>query len=360
MRLLTVVGARPQFIKAAVVSRAVHKRKNIEEIILHTGQHYDNNMSAVFFEEMNIPEPAYNLDIKEHSHGAMTAKMLDGIEKILLKEKPDLVLVYGDTNSTLAAALAASKLQIPVAHVEAGLRSHNMQMPEEINRILTDRVSNLLFCPTRQSVKNLKKEGFEKDFYRIYETGDVMLDAVKYYFKKSKAGILSKLNIRQNNFILSTFHRAENTDDINNLEKIISALNQLNKEKEVIVPLHPRTAKFIHQHKINTDFRIIKPLGYFDMLQLLSNCSIVITDSGGLQKEACFFKKFCVTLREQTEWTELIKNGYSILAGSNSKKILKYSQGLLSKPFPEMKELYGDGNAGEKIAVIIEKLSDNL
>jgi UDP-GlcNAc3NAcA epimerase len=354
MKILTVVGARPQFIKAAVVSRALQE-KNLDEVLLHTGQHYDENMSAVFFKEMNIPHPAYNLAVKETSHAAMTAKMLEGIEAVLLKEKPSAVLIYGDTNSTLAAALAAAKLHFPLAHVEAGLRSYNMQMPEEINRIVADKLSSFLFCPTNRAVKNLEEEGFKNNFHHIFHTGDVMLDAALYYFQKSNPAILNALALQPGNFILSTIHRAENTNDEKNLRNIIAALNKINKIKKIIAPLHPRSLKYIQQHDIKTDFTILPPIGYFDMLQLLANCALVITDSGGLQKEACFFKKFCVTLREQTEWTELTENGYSKLAGSDSKKIEQYANELLQEPFSEKASLYGDGNAGKIIAASLDQ-----
>lgn len=355
MKIVTVVGARPQFVKAAVVSRALQQQQGMQEIIVHTGQHYDNNMSDIFFVEMQIPKPAYNLAIKESLHGAMTAKMLMGIEEILLREKPGVVLVYGDTNSTLAASLAASKLHIPVAHVEAGLRSYNMQMPEEINRILTDKVSSLLFCPTQQAVDNLQAEGFTQSFYHVHLTGDVMFDAALFYFEQSNASIFEKLSLEQNNYILATIHRAENTDNSENLSAIIDALNELNNIQKVIVPLHPRTTKLLAQLNIVPAFTVIEPVGYFDMLQLLHNCSLVITDSGGLQKEAYFFKKFCVVMREQTEWTELVTNGFAAIAGSDKEKIITISTQFLKSSFTDKPGLYGNGNAGEKIAGILEK-----
>ena len=353
MKIVTVVGARPQFIKAAVVSRAIRKRNDMQEVVIHTGQHYDNNMSDIFFDEMQIPKPVYNLEVKENLHGAMTAKMLHGIEEVLVNEKPNVVLVYGDTNSTLAASLAASKLHIPVAHVEAGLRSFNMKMPEEVNRVLTDKVSAYLYCPTQQAVENLNTEGFAQPSYRIHLTGDVMFDAALYYFNRSNDAIIEQLNLRSKEFILATVHRAENTNDLQHLTSIVEALNKLHNDQMVIVPLHPRTAKLIRQLEIKPNFKIIEPIGYFDMLQLLHHCSIVITDSGGLQKEAYFFKKFSVVLREQTEWVELLNNGFCELVGSDTKKITDIAYKLLQTSFVDKADLYGDGAAGERIVNIL-------
>ncbi|HEY6975375.1 MAG TPA: UDP-N-acetylglucosamine 2-epimerase (non-hydrolyzing) [Chitinophagaceae bacterium] len=355
MKIVTVVGARPQFIKAAVISRAIQKRNDMQEVIVHTGQHYDSNMSDVFFDEMRIPKPGYNLEVKENLHGEMTAKMLTGVEKVLMQEKPDIVLVYGDTNSTLAASLAASKLHIPVAHVEAGLRSFNMKMPEEVNRILTDKVSTYLYCPTQQAVRNLDTEGFTQPFYQVHLTGDVMFDAVLYYYNHSNEAIIEKLKLQGKKFILATVHRAENTNNLQHLASIVEAFNKLHDDQLVVVPLHPRTAKLIHQLKIKPRFKIIEPVGYFDMLQLLHHCSIVITDSGGLQKEAYFFKKFSVVLREQTEWVELVNNGLCELAGSDPKKITDIVYRLLRTSFTDTTGLYGDGGAGEKIVDILEQ-----
>jgi UDP-GlcNAc3NAcA epimerase len=353
MKIVTVVGARPQFIKAAVVSRAVQQCRNLQEVIVHTGQHYDRNMSQVFFEEMEIPEPAYNLSVRETLHGAMTGKMLQEIERVLLLEKPDTVLVYGDTNSTLAAALAASKLHIPVAHVEAGLRSYNMRMPEEINRVLTDRISSQLFCPTERSRDNLKNEGFESILHQLHLTGDVMYDAVLFYFSRSTDAIISHLGLSKHGYILATIHRAENTDEPGNLHRIVAALNQLHEVQPVVVPLHPRTAKRVQESGIKPCFNIIEPLGYLDMLQLLHHCSLVLTDSGGLQKEAYFFKKYCVVLREQTEWVELQENGLSVLAGSDQERITVSAGNFLHRSYEDRPGLYGDGRAGEKIVNIL-------
>jgi UDP-GlcNAc3NAcA epimerase len=354
MKIVTVVGARPQFVKAAVVSRALQDKKNITEIIIHTGQHYDNNMSDIFFEEMQIPKPVYNLEIKESLHGAMTGKMLAGIEKILIDEKPALVLVYGDTNSTLAASLAASKLHIPVAHVEAGLRSFNTQMPEEINRIITDRISDLLFCPTHTAMQNLENEGFLNFNCSMFLTGDVMLDAANFYFKNSSSSILKKLNLKSNSYFLCTLHRAENTNDIHRLTSIVEALNELNKQFSVIVPLHPRTVKYLAEYRIRSSFQIIEPVGYFDMLQLIATSKMILTDSGGLQKEAFFFKKFCITLRDQTEWIELVQNNCNEIVGADKEKIISTVNLFLTKTFNNSLMLYGDGNAGKKIAELIE------
>ncbi len=349
IKMITVVGARPQFIKAAVVSRALKSQDIIHEMIVHTGQHYDENMSQIFFSEMGIPEPAYNLTIRETNHGAMTGKMITGLEEIFLKEKPALVLVYGDTNSTLAAALAAVKLHIPVAHVEAGLRSFNRAMPEEINRMLTDKISRFLFCPTETAIQNLQKEGFENNFHTIENTGDVMLDAAKYYFNKTNSSAVQKFYSGKRKFILATIHRPENTNSVEKMQAIIQALNTLHKDVEVILPLHPGTKKLLSAYGIITNFTTIEPVGYFDMLQLINQSSLIITDSGGLQKESYFFNKFCITLREETEWVELIENGFSFLAGADDEKIIRMAQVFLSKPFPLSSALYGDGLAGEKI-----------
>jgi UDP-GlcNAc3NAcA epimerase len=353
-KVITIVGARPQFVKAATLSRQF-KLLGIEELIVHTGQHFDTNMSELFFEEMEIPKPAYNLDIHGLTHGAMTGRMLEGIENILMKEKPDGVLVYGDTNSTLAGALAASKLHIPVIHVEAGLRSNNMQMPEEINRILTDRISNILFCPTDTAVNNLKKEGFDAMPIQIYKSGDVMQDAALFYAKKAeqKSDILSKINLKK--FVLGTIHRQENTDSIEKLSNIVAGLNEINRQTAVVVPIHPRTRNILAQQNIIPEFMLIEPVGYFDMIMLLKNCELVITDSGGVQKEAFFFEKHCITLREQTEWLELVENGYNVLVGSDTKKIVDGFEFFKTKKSTFSVDLYGKGNAAKIIADYIYK-----
>lgn len=348
MKIITIVGARPQFVKAAVVSRAFASDKSIEEIIIHTGQHFDANMSDIFFEEMKIPKPKYNLGISGLSHGAMTGEMLKGIEEILIQEKPDWVLVYGDTNSTLAGALAASKLHIKVAHVEAGLRSFNMAMPEEINRILTDRISNILFCPTDTAIKNLKAEGYDNINTQITNVGDVMYDAVLFY-----SDLAPQLKIKHD-YVLATIHRAENTDSILKLKSIFNAFNQIGREIPIVLPLHPRTKKIIDQNNISTEnIEIIQPVGYLEMISLLKDCKMVATDSGGLQKEAYFFKKPCMTLREETEWIELVQTGCNILVGCEQTKITNGFNKLKNKNLDFTASLYGKGSAGEIIKNMI-------
>ncbi len=349
-KIVTIVGARPQFIKAATVSRAL-AASGVKEIIVHTGQHFDENMSDVFFEEMEIPRPQYQLDIHGLSHGAMTGRMMEKIESLLIQEKPDYVLVYGDTNSTLAGALAAVKLHIPVAHVEAGLRSYDMHMPEEINRILTDRISSMLFCPTDDAVSNLKKEGFEQFDCQIEKTGDVMFDAVKYYKDKAIASskVLEKYSLKSSQFVLATLHRAENTDNRERLKAVMEALNEISKTIPVILPLHPRTKQFLTGLQIATSIQILPPVSYFDMLMLLNHCKLVLTDSGGLQKEAYFFEKFCITLRDQTEWVELVAAGANEIAGADPKRIVESFKKNLDRVVTQ-KALYGDGKAAMKIA----------
>ncbi|TDQ27760.1 non-hydrolyzing UDP-N-acetylglucosamine 2-epimerase [Tenacibaculum caenipelagi] len=356
-KIVTILGARPQFVKGAVLSRVIQKHNEIEEIIVHTGQHFDANMSAVFFEEMQIPKPKYNLNINGLNHGAMTGQMLEKIEEILLVEKPDAVVVYGDTNSTLAGALAAQKLQVKVVHVEAGLRSFNMQMPEEVNRILTDRIASLLSCPTEVSVNNLKKEGFGSFDILIEKHGDIMKDAVEFYSKVSeeKSSIISDLNLTKNQFVLATIHRQENTDSKEKLTNIFKALEEIHKIKQVVLPLHPRTKKMLEKYQLQPNITFIEPIGYFSMLELLKNCCLVVTDSGGLQKEAFFNKKFCVIAREETEWKELVDNGYASVSGTDTNKLVsdfnRFS--ATTKSFKEA--LYGD-NVGEKIYQSIKKL----
>lgn len=358
MKIITIVGARPQFVKAAVVSRAIeefnsnNEGKEIQELIIHTGQHFDENMSSVFFEQMNIPKPHYNLEINSLSHGAMTGKMLEKIEAVLLDEKPDWVLVYGDTNSTIAGALAAKKLHIKVAHVEAGLRSFNMRMPEEINRILTDRISDILFCPTQTAIDNLKNEGYGTIDIKQVQCGDVMYDAALFYTDRSN----HPNNVEDDApFVLSTIHRQENTDDKEKLTSIFEALKQIAKEQKVILPLHPRTIKKLKNFGIEPDnnIQILEPVGYFEMIWLLSNCSCVITDSGGLQKEAFFFKKPCITVREETEWVELIHNKVNYLTGSNQQKIVDTFKHVNLVAIDFSMNLYGTGNTG---SLIVEEL----
>jgi UDP-GlcNAc3NAcA epimerase len=347
MKIVTIVGARPQFIKAAAVSREIVKHKDIQEVIIHTGQHFDTNMSDIFFEELKIPHPNYNLGINAKSHGAMTGQMMEKIEEIVLKEKPDWIMVYGDTNSTLAGALVASKLHIKLAHVEAGLRSFNMKMPEEINRILTDRISNILFCPTTTAVENLRKEGYDNIYCKIEKSGDVMQDAAMFY---TKFATKPEVDV-ENDFILCTIHRAENTDDEDRLKSILQALSEIAKTKQIILPLHPRTRNIIKEKNIELDtlsIKIIDPVGYLNMVWLLENCSLVMSDSGGLQKEAFFFKKPCITLRDETEWIELVENGFNVLAGADYNKILEcYNDYKFNNNFDI--DLYGSGKASEKI-----------
>lgn len=354
-KIITVVGARPQFIKAASLSRQF-KRFDIEEKIIHTGQHFDKNMSSVFFDEMEIPSPAYQLDIHSLPHGAMTGRMLEDIEQILTGEKPDYLLVYGDTNSTLAGALAASKLQIPIIHIEAGLRSFNTAMPEEINRIVTDRLSSYLFCPTETAVKNLLNEGFGNFPAKIIKNGDVMQDAAIFYAQKAeeKSKIVQELHLDK--YVLATIHRQENTDNLDRLAQIIQGLNEIHKNIQLIVPLHPRTKKLIAQMNIRTDFQIIDPVGYFDMIMLLKKSCLVITDSGGVQKEAFFFKKHCITLREETEWTELLEHGFNTLIGADAVKMTEAFNELIGKQSDFSIDLYGNGRAAEIAADYISKI----
>ena len=349
MKIVTVIGARPQFIKAAVVSRAIAAHKDIKEVIVHTGQHFDANMSDIFFEEMCIPKPDYNLNVNGLGHGAMTGQMLEKIETVLLQEKPDWVLVYGDTNSTIAGALAAKKLHIKVGHVEAGLRSFNMDMPEEINRILTDRISDILFCPTETAVNNLKKEGYENINCRIVRNGDVMQDAALFYAGRA---VRPKADIPED-FVLCTVHRAENTDDLERLRNIFSALEEMSKTCRVVLPLHPRTKgklSAIGYDTNNSHILFIEPVGYLEMVWMLKHCRLVMTDSGGLQKEAYFFDKYCITLRDETEWVELVKYGYNFLAGDDKGKIISLYNHISDKNNIEQKTpLYGNGNAGNLI-----------
>jgi UDP-GlcNAc3NAcA epimerase len=354
-KIITVVGARPQFVKASAVSRALKAFPELSETIVHTGQHYDPNMSDVFFREMDIPRPAYNLEIHGAGHGAMTGRMLEKTEAVLVSEKPDLVLVYGDTNTTLAGALAARKLNIPVAHVEAGLRSFRMTMPEEVNRILTDRISDLLFCPTDNALANLKKEGFDHFPCHMYRSGDVMYDSALFYSRISgqTSSILQDLNLEGKDFVLCTIHRQENTDTLQHLQALIASLNQLSREIRVILPLHPRTRNILQQHHIRTDFEPIEPVGYFDILKLLKHCALVMTDSGGMQKESYFFGKYCLTLREETEWTELVDNGYNRLVGTDATAIREGFHHFFGKPFADTHRLYGDGNAAAAIVSIL-------
>lgn len=353
MKIVSIIGARPQFIKAATLSRAFINQ-DIEEIIVHTGQHYDPNMSKIFFEELQIPKPKYNFNVKSPFHGEMTAQILEHSERVIQQESPDLVLVYGDTNSTLAGSLAAAKLNTPVAHVEAGLRSFNRRMPEEVNRVITDHISELLFCPTTTSVKNLLNEGISKK--KIYQVGDIMFDSMVYYRKqvKQKSTIIERLNFHKP-FALATIHRAENTDDPKRLNAILNQLKKISREKIVVLPLHPRTKNKLEQSFQSTTLRIIPPVGYFEMIDLLQHCALVITDSGGVQKEAYWNRKYCITMRGETEWTELIEAGVNRLASPIS-SLPKLVKEFWDKKIQLKKlDLYGDGSTAQKIVKVLKK-----
>lgn len=353
-KIATIVGARPQFIKAAVVSRAMAEFNRqhpgtIEEIIIHSGQHYDSNMSDVFFQTMSIPSPHHNLGVRESRHGAMTGKQLQKIESTLIDEAPDMVLVYGDTNTTLAGALAASKLHIPIAHVEAGLRSYNRKMPEEVNRVLTDQLSELLFCPSQDSADKLLREGINPKSIRV--CGDIMLDATRYYRKKKQAPAGIDESLRD--FYLVTLHRQENTDDRGRLADFVNSMNILAENTTVIFPIHPRTSKCIAEANLalSPAVKAIEPVGYFEMLWLLDRCGLVITDSGGLQKEAYFLERPCAVLRPQTEWVELLELGYCSLSGPSPHALQKTIDSLLRSPPPAegFPAIYGDGAAAKQI-----------
>jgi UDP-GlcNAc3NAcA epimerase len=353
MKILTVVGARPQFIKAAAVSRVIRDQhaSRVHEVIVHTGQHHDENMSQVFFDQLDIPRPDFNLEIAGGGHGQMTGRMLEALEGVLLSEKPDWVLVYGDTNSTLAGALAASKLHIPVAHVEAGLRSFNMRMPEEINRILTDRVSNLLFCPTETAVRNLCKEGVEQG---VHQVGDVMYDVALYYGERarSESNILDRLNLKDKGFALATCHRAENTDDARNLEQILSALSAISSTcLSVVLSLHPRTRKKVEDFglgRLLAGLIVTEPLPFLDMIALEQAAKLILSDSGGVQKEAFFHGVPCITMREQTEWTETVDSGWNTLTGADCYKIKEAVLNVLSDGnTARAKQPYGNGASAE-------------
>lgn len=353
LKIATIIGARPQFIKAAVVSRVL-KRLGIHEVLIHTGQHYDFSMSDIFFYELAIPRALYNLGIGSGSHGAQTGRMLEAIESALVAEKPDCVLVYGDTNSTLAGALAAAKLHIPVGHVEAGLRSFNSRMPEELNRILTDRIADVLFAPTQLSVENLRREGVPD--VRIRLVGDVMYDAALYFAERAESvsKILSKLDVKRGNYALATIHRAENTDDPRRLEVICSALRQLSCTLPIVLPLHPRCRTVLGPDRcdeLSAHLLLVEPVGYLDMLLLEKNARMIVTDSGGVQKEAFFCRVPCVTLRDETEWKELVELGWNSLAPPRSvDSVLAVLRRVLEAPPGVEAEPYGDGNSAELIA----------
>lgn len=355
MKIVSVVGARPQFIKLAALSRKL--REKHRELILHTGQHYDDQLSKVFFQELKIPLPDFDLGIGSGNHGEQTGRMLQGIEDVLLRQRPDLVVVYGDTNSTLAGALAAAKQNIPLAHVEAGLRSYRKTMPEETNRVVADHLSDLLFCPTGTAVENLKREGITKGVYLV---GDVMYDSVLQNLQMARkiSSVIEKLGLRANGFYLVTIHRAENTDDQKNLEKIVDIL--LSIEGKLIFPAHPRVRKFLRRFnllkrlKSKKDIQLIEAVSYWDMLILEENANFILTDSGGVQKEAFFLKTPCITLRNETEWTETVREGMNQVTGLNPKKINR----ILKRDFPfknPRTHPFGDGKASQKISSIISK-----
>lgn len=350
MKILTVIGARPQFIKAAAFSRLIAQEQNIEEIIVHTGQHYDTNMSNIFFEELHIPVPNYYLGIGDKSHGAMTGQQLEKIEEILISERPDWVLVYGDTNSTLAGALAAVKLHIPVAHIEAGLRSFNKKMPEEINRILTDHISTMLFCPSEASRENLLREGIASE--KIHVVGDVMYDAALFYKNKSKKPEwFDSLNISQDHFLLCTIHRAENTTDPEKLKSIFKGIGT--SSVPIVLPLHPGTRKKLEVLNLSlNNIFIVPPVSYLEMVWLEMQCSLIVTDSGGVQKEAFFHKKPCITLREETEWTELVHGKWNVLVGSDASAIELSLKNAVT-PIDTI-NYYGDGAAVVKILGLLK------
>lgn len=372
IKILNIIGARPQIIKAAAISRAIrnHFSDKIEDIIVHTGQHYDENMSEVFFTEMGIPKPKFNLNVGSASHGVQTAEMIKGIENIIFSEKPNVVLAYGDTNSTLAAAVAASKLHIPVAHVEAGLRSFNKSMPEEINRITCDHASTLLFSPTLTGIKNLECEGFRIkankpyniDNPGVFHCGDVMYDNSLYFSAVSatKSNVIEKYKLEKNNFVLATIHRDNNTDNPTRLKQIFEAILKINSEYSIpfFIPLHPRTSNILQKNvgeaifnkvKNNENIIIAPPVSFFDMIQLESNARLVMTDSGGVQKEAYFFKKPCIILRSETEWVEIVKNGNAIICDADYNKIIKAWNSFNTSTNMEYLNIFGNGKASEFI-----------
>jgi UDP-GlcNAc3NAcA epimerase len=366
MKIITILGARPQFIKASAFSRALQDFPQLQEVIVHTGQHYDENMSDIFFDELSIPKPHYHLQIGSGSHGQQTGKMVEKIEEVLLHEKPDWVLVYGDTNSTLAGALAASKLHIPVAHIEAGLRSFNKKMPEEINRILTDHCSTLLFAPTDIAVKNLYNEGIAES--SICKTGDIMYDTALYFKGQSnkESKILKKLHLLPQKYILATIHRAENTDHSHRLLAIFEAFQALTSDIAVVLPLHPRTKKYLQLygidiHHLPANLHLIEPIGYLDMVQLESNATLIVTDSGGVQKEAFFYNVPCVTLRDETEWMELVEIGWNCLTPPTNKDlVIKAINNFIKYPPQPSKNPYGDGKTAKKIIQLLLQYSDKV
>jgi UDP-GlcNAc3NAcA epimerase len=380
LKIVTIIGARPQIIKAAALSRAIKNKfsTDIIEIIVHTGQHYDENMSQVFFDELGIPAPNYNLNVGSGSHGKQTATMIAGIEEILLNERPNAIVLYGDTNSTLAGAIAASKIHVPVVHIEAGLRSFNKAMPEEVNRIMCDHVSTLLFSPTKTGFQNLSNEGFKSNNVgpfnannpKIYHSGDVMYDNSLHFREvaEQKTSIIAKHSLQKNNFILATIHRNNNTDEPVRLNALFNALYKISErhQLDVLLPLHPRTAKLLefnldqdlHQKiKSSSHFKITAPVSFLEMIALEKNCKIVMTDSGGVQKEAFYFEKPCVILRPETEWVELVECGTAVITDANEQKIIDAFSTLTSKVDMKFPKLYGDGKAAE---FICKEMKENL
>jgi len=353
LKIVTVVGARPQFIKIAPVIAAASRQPSVEQVLVHTGQHYDYAMSKVFFDELSLPAPDYHLEVGSGTHGTQTGLIMERLEPILFKESPDWVLVYGDTNSTLAAALTAAKIHQPVAHVEAGLRSFNKAMPEEINRIVADHVSALLFCPTRTAVKNLAAEGVDSRL--VVNSGDVMYDAalLSLQIAERRSTILKTLGVDSKEYVLATIHRAENTDSADNLRCVVDALGQLGRT--VVFPVHPRTADRLRRFDIAAagNVRVIEPVGYFDMLMLEKSAAAILTDSGGVQKEAFFFQVPCITLRKETEWVETVEAGWNTIAGTDAGKIMAAARD--AKPGKNGASPYGDGKAAEKIIECLVK-----
>ncbi len=376
MKLVTIIGARPQIIKAAALSRAIrnHYADQIQEVIVHTGQHYDDNMSQVFFDELQIPRPDYNLHVGSASHGVQTARMTEGIEALLIKEKPDFIVLYGDTNSTLAGAVAAAKIHVPIVHIEAGLRSFNKSMPEEINRIVCDHCSTLLFTPTKAGLENLKREGFPVDESgvstssttaaptidnpKVFHCGDIMYDNSLHFadIAEEKTDIIQRLELVGRPFILATIHRDSNTDHPERLGAIFDALIELSKENQIVLPLHPRTAKLLKTNLSNekqtlifssANIKLIPPVSFLEMIALERHAQLVMTDSGGVQKEAYFFKKPCIILRPETEWVEIVQTGNAILADADGSRIMDAWQHFKNNPPTTFPEVFGDGHAAE-------------
>ena len=367
MKIVTIIGARPQIIKAAALSRAIrnHYADRIHEVIVHTGQHYDDNMSQVFFDELGIPHPDYNLHVGSATHGVQTARMIEGIEKVLLDEKPDCIVLYGDTNSTLAGAVAASKIHLPVVHVEAGLRSFNKSMPEEINRIVCDHCSTLLFTPTKAGFDNLKREGFpidndgpySIDNPKVYHCGDIMYDNSLHFstLAEQKTQVLKRLGLESKPYVLATLHRDSNTDCSERLNANLEAFTELSKDIAIVLPMHPRTRKKAGDFHADNVI-VTEPVSFLEMIQLEKHAQLVLTDSGGVQKESYFFQKPCVILRPETEWVEIVETGAATLADADKDRILKASRLYLQQPPVDFPALFGDGHAAE---FMLEKMLES-